>query len=66
MSQFIWGAVAGLVVCVILVGQIQSDFKIDCTETGETRIGDTFYRCEPIGAIVNGQRRAFKEVFNQP
>ena len=66
MNQFILGTVVGLVVCVLVVGQIQSDFKIDCTEAGETRIGDTFYRCEPVGVMVNGQRRAFNDAFNQP
>ena len=66
MSQFMLGVVAGLAVCVIAVEQIQSAFKTDCTEAGETRIGDTFYRCEPVGAMVNGQRRAFNDAFNQP
>lgn len=66
MMQFMLGVVAGLAVCVIVAGQIQSAFKTDCTEAGETRIGDTFYRCEPVGAMVNGQRRAFNDAFNQP
>ena len=66
MSQLLLGLVAGLAVCAIVAGQIQSTFITDCTEAGETRIGDTFYRCEPIGAMVNGQRRTFNDAFNQP
>lgn len=66
MNQFLLGVTAGLAVCAIVVGQLQSSFIMDCTETGETRIGDTFYSCEPVGAMVNGERRAFKETYNQP
>jgi hypothetical protein len=57
----------GMVLGVTLAASLmQSNFKTDCTEAGETRIGDTFYSCDPVGAMVNGERRAFNDAFNDP
>ena len=64
--QFLLGILMGVLMAATAVGYTQASFKTDCTEAGETRIGDTFYRCEPVGAMVNGQRRAFNDAFNQP
>lgn len=65
-SELISFALGAAMATSVVIGLIQSSFKTDCTEAGETRIGDTFYRCEPVGAMVNGQRRAFNDAFNQP
>lgn len=61
-SEIVAFAVGVAVASLVVIGLIQSGIKTDCTEAGEIRIVDTFYRCEPVGAMVNGQRRAF----NQP
>lgn len=43
----------------------QEDVARDCRQSGESQIGNTYYSCEPVGALVDGQRKAFKAIWEQ-
>ena len=45
------------------IGQVDHGRSIakDCASTGATQIGNTFYSCEPVAALIEGKHVAFKK-----
>ncbi len=65
MGDFLFAAMLWLLAAYggYEIGQADHGRSIakDCASTGATQIGNTFYSCEPVAALIEGEHVAFKK-----